>query len=62
MQMWGADLISRAKTNDPLKLHWRVGFYGMIGAAAAILIAVCAYDASGTAINDRPKIQRAKAW
>lgn len=36
--------------------------YAAIGAAAAVLIAVWAFDASGMAITDRPSIQRATTW
>lgn len=36
--------------------------YASVGAAAAILVAVWAYDASGSAMNQRPTIQRATAY
>lgn len=62
IQGLGADLILRAEANDPVKLNWRVSFYGMIGAAAAILVVFLAWDASGMVMNERNPIQRAKAW
>lgn len=36
--------------------------WASVGAAAAILVAVWAYDASGSAMNQRPTIQRATAY
>lgn len=36
--------------------------YAAVGTAAAILVAVWAYDASGTAMNQRPTTQRATVW
>lgn len=37
-------------------------FYASVGTAAAVLVAVWAYDASGSAMNQRPTIQRATVW
>lgn len=36
--------------------------YAAVGTAAAILIAVWAWDASGMAMDDRFPVQRARAW
>jgi hypothetical protein len=34
----------------------------IVGAAAAVTIAVCIFGANGMAMNNRPTIQRATAW
>lgn len=36
--------------------------YAAVGAAAAILMAIWAYDVSSMAITDKPTIQRATTW
>jgi hypothetical protein len=54
-------MILTAEADRERRLSWRVGFYA-VAAAAAILAAIFAYDASGMAITDRPSIQRATTW
>ena len=36
--------------------------YAAVGAAAALLMAIWAYDANSTAIGTKPSIQRATTW
>lgn len=42
----------------------RYGFYALAGAAAAVIVAICIYDASSADIglNGRPTVQRASGW
>jgi hypothetical protein len=61
MQILGAEMIVAAHA-DSRPLNWRVGFYAVATAAAALLIAGLVFDASGMAITDRPSIQRATSW
>lgn len=61
MQGWGAEMILTAEADPERRLSWRVGFYA-VAAAAAILAAIFAYDASSMAITDKPTIQRATTW
>jgi hypothetical protein len=54
-------MIFAAEADPERRLSWRVGFYA-VAAAAAILAAVFAFDAGGTAISGKPTIQRATTW
>lgn len=46
-----------------IRKPWRCLAYAAIGTAAAILISVWAWDASGTdMMNERQSTQRARAW
>lgn len=61
MQGWGAEMILTADAEQGRRLTWRVGFYA-VAAAAAIMAAIFAYDANGSAIGTKPTIQRATTW
>jgi bacteriorhodopsin len=59
MQVLGADLIAQARGRP----SWRWGFYAVGGAAAAVFIAVWAWDASASINMNRPNApMRATAY